>query len=372
MLSQRTRYTIRALLHLADRYGEGPVQLSEIAARQNIPPKFLTVMLSQMIREKLVASRRGRDGGYWLARPPARDQLRLDRPAHPRLARTAPLRQPLPTRDLQELHQRGPVPAPPGDADGPRRDCANPGRAQPGGRDPEDASGPIRVLRRKPGPRDPPRPPAGFRRDDGSEQYPEQRSAAVALADTDRAAMGEDDLAGEAEADSGAFRLGREEGQEDVLAQALRARPAPLSAISICTRAPATATKESDTAGASPWSRAASAALRSRLIRTWHIRSGSASSVSRSGIDLERQCHPFGAVAGAEQRLELPGPGQDLEMAAANDGSAADLAVAFDEMHHPVGSAGEGLDRGTGVGDQRVVALVHFAPSGPPRSGRGR
>ncbi len=70
MLSQRTRYTIRALLHLADRYGEGPVQLSEIAVAQNIPPKFLTVMLSQMIREGLVASRRGRDGGYWLAREP--------------------------------------------------------------------------------------------------------------------------------------------------------------------------------------------------------------------------------------------------------------------------------------------------------------
>jgi Rrf2 family protein len=71
MLSQRTRYTIRALLHLADRYGEGPVQLSEIAQAQNIPPKFLTVMLSQMIREGLVASRRGREGGYWLARQPA-------------------------------------------------------------------------------------------------------------------------------------------------------------------------------------------------------------------------------------------------------------------------------------------------------------
>ena len=70
MLSQRTRYTIRALLHLADRFGEGPVQLSEIAAAQSIPPKFLTVMLSQMIREGLVASRRGREGGYWLARRP--------------------------------------------------------------------------------------------------------------------------------------------------------------------------------------------------------------------------------------------------------------------------------------------------------------
>jgi Rrf2 family protein len=71
MLSQRTRYTIRALLHLADRYGAGPVQLTEIATAQNIPAKFLTVMLSQMIREGLVASRRGRDGGYWLAKPPS-------------------------------------------------------------------------------------------------------------------------------------------------------------------------------------------------------------------------------------------------------------------------------------------------------------
>jgi Rrf2 family protein len=71
MLSQRTRYTIRALLHLADRHGEGPIQLAEIAQAQNIPPKFLTVMMSQMIRDGLVASRRGRDGGYWLAKPPA-------------------------------------------------------------------------------------------------------------------------------------------------------------------------------------------------------------------------------------------------------------------------------------------------------------
>jgi len=70
MLSQRTRYTIRALLHLADRFGEGPVQLTEIAEAQNIPPKFLTVMLSQMRREGLVASLRGREGGYWLAKPP--------------------------------------------------------------------------------------------------------------------------------------------------------------------------------------------------------------------------------------------------------------------------------------------------------------
>ncbi len=71
MLSQRTRYTIRALLHLADRYGEGPVQLSQIAETQNIPSKFLTVMLSSMRRAGLVETMRGREGGYWLAKPPA-------------------------------------------------------------------------------------------------------------------------------------------------------------------------------------------------------------------------------------------------------------------------------------------------------------
>lgn len=71
MLSQRTRYTIRALLHLADRHGEGPVQLAEIAEAQNLPPKFLTVILSQMRRAGLIETLRGRDGGYWLARPPA-------------------------------------------------------------------------------------------------------------------------------------------------------------------------------------------------------------------------------------------------------------------------------------------------------------
>jgi Rrf2 family protein len=70
MLSQRTRYTIRALLHLADRYGEGPVQLSEIAEAQNLPAKFLTVILSQMRRAGLIETMRGREGGYWLARPP--------------------------------------------------------------------------------------------------------------------------------------------------------------------------------------------------------------------------------------------------------------------------------------------------------------
>lgn len=70
MLSQKTRYTIRALQHLADHYGEGPVPLANIADTQNIPSKFLTVILSEMARAGIVASQRGLGGGYWLGVPP--------------------------------------------------------------------------------------------------------------------------------------------------------------------------------------------------------------------------------------------------------------------------------------------------------------
>lgn len=70
MLSQKTRYCIRALQHLADNWRQGPVRLDAIATAQNIPRKFLTVILSEMVREGLVISHRGREGGYELALPP--------------------------------------------------------------------------------------------------------------------------------------------------------------------------------------------------------------------------------------------------------------------------------------------------------------
>jgi Rrf2 family protein len=70
MLSQKTRYTIRALQHLADNWRQGPVRLDAVATAQNIPRKFLTVILSEMVREGIVISHRGREGGYELALPP--------------------------------------------------------------------------------------------------------------------------------------------------------------------------------------------------------------------------------------------------------------------------------------------------------------
>lgn len=70
MLSQKCRYTIRALQHLADAYPGRRVPMAEIAKAQNIPQKFLTVILSELVREGLVISQRGPEGGYQLAIPP--------------------------------------------------------------------------------------------------------------------------------------------------------------------------------------------------------------------------------------------------------------------------------------------------------------
>lgn len=56
--------------HLSDRYGQGFVPLADIAAAQNIPAKFLTVILSEFARFGIVESLRGKDGGYRLALSP--------------------------------------------------------------------------------------------------------------------------------------------------------------------------------------------------------------------------------------------------------------------------------------------------------------
>jgi len=80
---QKTRYTIRALQHLSDTFGQGPVRLDAIAEAQNIPRKLLTVILSEMAREGIVASHRGREAGIELTlsagRYPLWRSLRLTR-----------------------------------------------------------------------------------------------------------------------------------------------------------------------------------------------------------------------------------------------------------------------------------------------------
>lgn len=69
MLSQKCKYALQALLVMARAPGEDLLLVSEIAERENLPRKFLEAILLELNRNGLVRSRRGRSGGYALAKP---------------------------------------------------------------------------------------------------------------------------------------------------------------------------------------------------------------------------------------------------------------------------------------------------------------
>jgi len=66
-LSQKCRYALRALFELTMRSTTDPVKIQNIASAQGIPPRFLEVILAELKHGGFVESRRGSDGGYFLA-----------------------------------------------------------------------------------------------------------------------------------------------------------------------------------------------------------------------------------------------------------------------------------------------------------------
>ena len=69
-VSAKVDYALRALLELAAA-PPGPVKGERLATAQDIPPKFLENILTELRRAEIVASQRGVDGGYRLAKPAA-------------------------------------------------------------------------------------------------------------------------------------------------------------------------------------------------------------------------------------------------------------------------------------------------------------
>ena len=69
--SAREQVGLRAMVELAQRYGSGPVSLSEIAAAQEVSLSYLEQVIRPLRRAGLLTSTRGASGGYTLARPPA-------------------------------------------------------------------------------------------------------------------------------------------------------------------------------------------------------------------------------------------------------------------------------------------------------------
>jgi Rrf2 family protein len=76
MLSQKAKYALQALAHLASHYKEeAPVLIGTIANERRIPIKFLEAILVQLRNHNILTSVRGRGGGYRLADHPKKISL---------------------------------------------------------------------------------------------------------------------------------------------------------------------------------------------------------------------------------------------------------------------------------------------------------
>jgi Rrf2 family protein len=70
-ISRRTQYGLKAVLHLAAHYGEGPILIATISEHETIPIKFLELILLNLKSVGLLTSKKGKGGGYELTRPPS-------------------------------------------------------------------------------------------------------------------------------------------------------------------------------------------------------------------------------------------------------------------------------------------------------------
>jgi len=74
-LSTRTRYGIRAILDLAENYGNGPLQLKTIARHEDISVKYLEQLMILLKSAGFVRSIRGSKGGFLLTRSPSQIKI---------------------------------------------------------------------------------------------------------------------------------------------------------------------------------------------------------------------------------------------------------------------------------------------------------
>jgi len=69
MLTKKGKYGLKALVHLSHVPAGKLAVVGDIAARNNIPKKFLDAILVELRNAGFVQSRKGKDGGYRLSRP---------------------------------------------------------------------------------------------------------------------------------------------------------------------------------------------------------------------------------------------------------------------------------------------------------------
>jgi len=74
-VSQKGLYALQALMMLARHFRQGAIRIRDIAYEENLPEKFLELILLELKNARLVESVRGAKGGYQLRRPPSEIRL---------------------------------------------------------------------------------------------------------------------------------------------------------------------------------------------------------------------------------------------------------------------------------------------------------
>ena len=69
-ISTKSRYALRFMIDLAERWGEGPQSMREIADRQGVSKKYLEQIVAPLASNGLIVVSRGHAGGYELSRAP--------------------------------------------------------------------------------------------------------------------------------------------------------------------------------------------------------------------------------------------------------------------------------------------------------------
>lgn len=70
MLTQKTRYSMLAMVRLAKEYGKGTLMINEIAESERIPKRFLESILLELKKSGYLSSKLGKNGGYFLMKDP--------------------------------------------------------------------------------------------------------------------------------------------------------------------------------------------------------------------------------------------------------------------------------------------------------------
>src|SRR3977135_2553033 len=74
-ISQKGLYALQAMMMLARHYHQGAIKIRDIAYEENLPEKFLELILLELKNARMVESVRGAKGGYRLRRGPSEIRL---------------------------------------------------------------------------------------------------------------------------------------------------------------------------------------------------------------------------------------------------------------------------------------------------------